>query len=355
MSSSVKRQILAVLALTTIACGGGDAGQSDSTRGSGSVDLTGAGATFPYPLYAKWISEYQARTGVRINYQSIGSGGGVRQISEQTIDFGASDAPMSDSELAAAKGGPILHVPTAIGVLAIAYNVPEISAPLRLSGEVIADIYLGTVTRWNDPRIAALNPGVTLPARDILAVRRSEGSGTTFVFTEYLSAVSPRWATGPGKGKEVAWPVGLGARGNEGVAAQVKQTPYAVGYIELAYAKQNDLPAALVSNAAGEFVSPTPEAGALAGAGVLAQLGPDTDYRVSIVNSPAAGAYPIASLTWILMYRQQPDAAKARKLADFLRWAVTDGEAFAGPLHYAPLPAQLSQGIVARLDSIVPR
>jgi len=196
-------------------------------------DLTGAGATFPYPIYSKWFSDYAAKTGVKINYQSIGSGGGIRQLSEQTVDFGASDAPMSDAELAKAKGGPVLHIPTVLGAVVITYNLPQLTKPLRLDGATLADVFLGKVTKWNDPRIAALNPGTKLPDTDVLVVHRSDGSGTSYVFTDYLASVSPAWAAKPGKGKEVQWPIGLGAKGNEGVAGQVKQLPGSIGYIEL--------------------------------------------------------------------------------------------------------------------------
>jgi len=218
---------------------------------SAAQDLTGAGATFPYPIYNKWFSDYAAKTGVKINYQSIGSGGGVRQISEQTVDFGASDAPMSDEELAKAKGGALLHVPTVLGAVVITYNVSALKRPLKLDGITLADIYLGKITKWNDPRIAALNKGTALPASDILVVHRSDGSGTTYVFTDYLSRVSTDWATKPGKGKDVQWPVGLGAKGNDGVSGQVKELPGSIGYVELAYAKQNKLAYAEMKNAAG--------------------------------------------------------------------------------------------------------
>jgi phosphate transport system substrate-binding protein len=357
---TVKLWPLVALAAAIAACGGSDTGAGGETASggartaSGSVDLTGAGATFPYPLYSKWFSRYANETGVRINYQSIGSGGGIRQLSEGTVDFGASDSPMTDSELARAKGGPILHVPTVIGAVAVTYNLPEVKAPLRLGGEVLGDIFLGKLTRWNDPRIAALNPGVALPARDILVVHRSDGSGTTFIFTDYLTAVSPAWASGPGKGKEIEWPVGLGGKGNEGVAGQVKQTPGAIGYVELAYAKQNRLAVAAVRNSAGSFVTPSVESATAAAAGVAEKLGPDTDYRVSIVDAAGAQAYPIASFTWILLYRNQPDPAKGRKIVDFLKWALRGGGADAAALDYAPLPQAMATGLQQRLDSIAP-
>jgi phosphate transport system substrate-binding protein len=344
--------------MSALACGGGDGNTADSAAGSaapsssGGVDLTGAGATFPQPIYQKWFSDYAAKTGIRINYQSIGSGGGIRQLSEGTVDFGASDAPMTDDEMSKAKGGPILHIPTVLGAVVITYNVPEITQPLNLTGELIADIFLGKITKWNDGRIGALNSGVTLPNSDILVVHRSDGSGTTFIFADYLAAVSPAWASGPGRGKELKWPVGLGGKGNEGVAGQIKQTPGTIGYVELAYANQNRLPAAKIQNAAGQFVAPTIESITAAAAGAVEKLPPDTDYRVSIVNAPGADAYPISSFTWILAYERQPDATKGKKLVDFLQWAVTEGEASAAALDYAPLPAALSKQLIERLSKI---
>ena len=315
-------------------------------------DLTGAGATFPYPIYSKWFADYAAKTGVKINYQSIGSGGGIRQLSEQTVDFGASDAPMSNEELAKAKGGPIMHIPTVLGAVVVTYNVPELKKPLRLDGNTLADIFLGTITKWNDARIAALNPGAKLPSSDILVVHRSDGSGTSYVFTDYLSAVSPKWAAKPGKGKEVQWPVGLGGKGNDGVTGQVKQLPGSIGYVELAYAKQNKLPYADIKNARGEFVAPSIEAVTAAAAGAVAKLPANTDYRVSIVNAQGKGAYPISSFTWLLVYRNQTDAAKGKKLIDFVKWALLDGEKSAASLDYAPLPAAMAKRLVKQLSAV---
>ena len=346
----MKRNFFGVLTLALAACSGGDGGRAGSGS-SGSVDLTGAGATFPYPLYSKWFSDYAAQTGVKINYQSIGSGGGIRQLSEGTVDFGASDSPMSDEDIGKAKG-PVMHFPTVLGAVAVAYNLPGLNAPLKLSGDVVADIFAGRITKWNDPRITSLNAGVTLPGDDILVVHRSDGSGTTFVFTDYLAAVSQSWASGPGRGKEVSWPVGLGGKGNEGVAGQVKQTPGAVGYVELAYAKQNNLATAAIRNASGNFVVPSPAGMTAAAASIAANLPPDTDYRLTIVNAAGADAYPITSFTWILLYREQADSVKATKLKDFMRWALTEGEKQAAALDYAPLPATMADRLVARLDSI---
>jgi phosphate transport system substrate-binding protein len=350
----VKRLGLIPLLLFAIACGGdkqnGSTPATASTR-SGSVDLTGAGATFPYPLYSKWFADYADATGVKINYQSIGSGGGIRQISEGTVDFGATDGPMKDDELAKAKG-PILHIPTVLGAVVVTYNIPGLTTPLNLTGDVIADIFAGKIKKWNDPRIAALNSGAKLPTSDILVVHRSDGSGTTYVFTDYLTAVSASWKAGPGKGKEVSWPVGLGGKGNEGVAGQVKQTPGAIGYVELAYAKQNNLPFAAIKNASGKFVLPSVDAVTAAAAATAEKLPENTDYRLSIVNAAGDNAYPISSFTWILVYQQQPDSVKGKKLVDFLRWALTDGEKQATALDYAPLPESMAARLQQRIGTI---
>lgn len=349
----IRRTIATAFALSLFGCAG-DQKQSDASSAGGSsssVDLTGAGATFPYPIYSKWFADYAKQTGVKINYQSIGSGGGIRQLSEGTVDFGASDSPMTDEEIGRAKG-PVLHIPTVIGSLAITYNLEGVSAPVRMSGDVVADIFLGRITKWNDRRIAAHNPGVTLPATDILVVHRSDGSGTTFVFTDYLGKISPAWASGPGTGKEVRWPTGLGAKGNEGVAGQVRQTPGSVGYVELAYARQNNLSLASIRNSSGAYVTPSVESVTAAAAGFLDQLPATSDYRISIVNAPGATAYPISSFTWILVYQKQEDAEKAKKLVDFLRWALKNGGPSAAALDYAPLPSVLVQQLGERLNTI---
>ena len=313
------------------------------------VDLTGAGATFPYPLYSKWFDAYATKTGVKINYQSIGSGGGIRQLSEQTVDFGASDSPMSDAELAKAKGGAVWHIPMTLGAVVVTYNLPAVKAPLRLTGDVVADIYLGKITKWNDARIAALNPGVALPGADILVVHRSDGSGTSFIFTDYLSAVSPSWKDGPGKGKEVQWPAGLGAKGNEGVAGQVSQMAGAIGYVELAYANQNKLAVASLKNAAGQFVAPSIASVTAAAAGIAKGLPASTDYRISIVNAPGKSAYPISSFTWLLVYKNMPDATKSKKLHAFIRWALKDGQKMGPALDYAPLPSSMIKQLEKRI------
>ena len=314
-------------------------------------DLNGAGATFPYPIYSKWFADYATSTGVKINYQSIGSGGGIRQLTEGTVDFGASDAPMSEPEMAKLKA-PVLHFPTVLGAVVITYNVPGITRAIKLTGPVVADIFAGRITKWNDARIASLNGALELPSSDILVVHRSEGSGTTYIFSDYLSSVSPAWAQSPGKGKELAWPVGLGGKGNEGVAGQVKQTPGAIGYVELAYAKQNSLPFADLQNASGEFITPTIESVTTAAAAVAAKLPANTDYRISIVNAAGKGAYPISSFTFLLVYKTQPDAAKGKKLVDFLRWYLRNGEKSAASLDYAPLPVSMIAQLEKRLGTI---
>ena len=347
---------LAALMLLAVACAKNDANNtstasSTASTSSGSVDLTGAGATFPYPIYSKWFSDYAKATGVKINYQSIGSGGGIRQLSEMTVDFGASDSPMSDDELSKAKGGPVLHIPTVLGADVVTYNLPGVTTALKLTPDVIAGIFLGTIKKWNDPKIGSLNSGVSLPNQDILVVHRSDGSGTTYIFTDYLTTAAPAWKS-VGKGKEVKWPVGVGAKGNEGVAGQVKQTPGAVGYVELAYAKQNNLPIAAVRNKSGQFVAASVSAVTAAAAGVAKSLPPNTDYRLSIVNAPGADSYPISSFTWILVYQHQGDATKRKKLVDFLNWALTDGEAEVSSLDYAPLPGEMAANVKARVATI---
>lgn len=352
MRSSALAVFIVVL---STACAGGSDEATDTTRqaSGGGIDLTGAGATFPQPLYSKWVQVYAAKTNQRINYQSLGSGAGVKQLSEGTVDFGASDGPMTDAEIASAKGGPVIHIPTTLGAVVITYNVPGLTQPLRMTPDVVADVFLRRITKWNDARVAAANPGVTLPARDILVTHRSDGSGTTFVFTDYLATVSPAWAAGPGRGKTVSWPEGtLGGKGNEGVAAQVKQTEGGVGYVELAYAMQNRMPVAVLRNASGAFVAPTIGSITAAAAGVADTLSESSDFRISIVNAPGANAYPISSFTWILLYQRQTDAAKGRKLVDFLKWAVTDGQQHSAALHYAPLPDRLVAGVQKKLEMV---
>jgi phosphate transport system substrate-binding protein len=309
--------------------------------------MNGAGATFPYPIYSKWFEEYtRVDPGARFNYQSIGSGGGIRQITERTVDFGASDGPMTDDQLKKAPG-ELLHIPTVLGAVVATYNLPG-SPKLRFSGDVLADIFLGKITKWSDARIKALNPSVALPDRPIVVVHRSDGSGTTYIWVDYLSKVSPEWAQKVGKGTSVNWPVGLGGKGNEGVAGQVKNAPGALGYVELAYAITNKLPAAAVKNQAGKFVEATIESTTAAAA---AATMPE-DFRVSLTNPPGDDAYPIASFTWLLLYKDQPNEAKGRALTRFLWWAIHDGQKFPPALLYAPLPAPVVKQIEAKIKQI---
>ncbi len=313
------------------------------------IDLQGAGATFPYPLYSKWIAEFQkVDPRVHINYQSIGSGGGIRQIVEHTVDFGASDAAMSDEELAKAPG-TLLHIPMTLGAVVITYNVPGIGS-LKISPEVAAGIFLGEINRWNDPRLASLNAGVKLPDKPITIIYRSDGSGTTAIFTEYLSKISPAWKAKVGTGKSVKFPVGLGAKGNEGVAGQVKSSPGSIGYVELAYAKQTGLTFASIKNRAGAFVEPSLD-GITAAAASVANAMPD-DLRVSVVDAPGKTAYPIAAFTYILVYQDQADKVKGKALEQFLLWAIHEGQAFGPALFYAPLPSEAVAKIESKLRSL---
>lgn len=334
-----------VVLVTSLACTGGGSGGPN-----GAVSLQGAGATFPNPLYQKWLSEYgKLHPNVRIDYQSIGSGGGIKQLKEQTVDFGASDSPMKDEDLKSAPG-EVLHIPTVLGAVVITYNLEGVNQTLRFSPEVLADIYLGKITKWNDPRLAADNAGVSLPAADITVVYRSDGSGTSAVFTDYLSKVSGEWKEKVGAGTSPRWPAGLGAKGNEGVTGQVKKTPNTIGYVELAYAVQNKLPVAHLKNASGAFVEPTIDS-VTAAAAASAGSTPD-DLRVSITNAAGPSAYPIASYTYILVYKNQRDAAKGKALVDFLWWGIHEGENFAKELQYAPLPADIVRRAESKINSI---
>ena len=314
------------------------------------LQLNGAGATFPYPMYSKWFSVYtQVDTSARFNYQSIGSGGGIKQITEQTVDFGASDGPMSDEQLRAAPGR-IMHVPTVMGAVVLTYNVEGLSTGLKVTPEIIADIFSGRIVKWNDAMIAAANPGVALPPRDIVVVHRSDGSGTSYIFTDYLSKISQNWRDKVGKGTAVSWPVGLGGKGNEGVTGLVKQTPFSVGYVELIYALSNDLPYASVKNKSGEIVKPSLESVTAAAAGVAADM--PEDFRVSITDAPGPAAYPISGMTWLLVYEKQKDAEKGQKLVAFLGWMLRDGQKQASDLHYAPLPPAVATKALASLGRI---
>lgn len=323
-----------------------------STARAQATELTGAGSSFAYPIYSKWAAMYAQKTGVKVNYQSIGSSGGIRQLSDEIVDFGATDGPMTDEQLAKAKGGPILHFPTVLGGVSITYNLPGVTQPLKLTGDVLADIFLGTITKWNDPRVASLNPGVKLPSTDVIVVHRADGSGTTYIFSDYLATISPSWTTKVGRGQSLNWPVGLGGKGSEGVTGQIKQLPGAVGYVELSYAKQNKLPSALIRNAAGMWVAPTLESVTAAAAGAAAKLPANSDYRISIVNAPGKAAYPISSFTWILVYEHPRDAAKGKALVNFLRWAYNNGESVAASLDYSPLPTAMIKRLDARLNTL---
>jgi len=323
--------------ITTILVGG--------TALADSLLVNGAGATFAFPLYSKWFSEYNKKNpDLKFNYQSIGSGGGVKQITEKTVDFGASDAPMTDPEMAKAPG--IEHIPTVLGADVIVYNgLPD---GLKLTGEAVADIFLGKIAKWNDPKIAALNPGAKLPDTAITVAHRSDGSGTTAVFTDYLAKVSPEWKSKVGAAKSVKWPVGLGGKGNEGVTGLVKSTPGAVGYVELAYASQNKLAMASIKNADGNFVVPSIASISAAAAGVEMPA----DFRISITNAKGKDAYPISAFTYLLVYKDQPDAKKGEALVRFLWWAIHDGQALAGPLDYAPLPKPVVAKVEAALRAL---
>ena len=307
-----------------------------ATIGASAQNINGAGATFPYPIYSKWFSEYsQAHSGVKINYQSIGSGGGIRQVTEGTVDFGASDGPMSDDQLKSAKV-KVIHIPTVLGAVVPVYNLPGVNKELNFSGDVIADIYLGKITTWNDPRIAKDNPGVNLPANAILPVYRSDGSGTSYIFTDYLSKVSNDWATRVGKNTSVKWPTGIGAKGNEGVAGMVRQSPNSFGYVELIFAAQNKMSYGSVKNVAGKYIRASTD-GVTAAAAASSKAMP-ADFRVSITNAPGANSYPISSFTWLLIPTHSADPAKGKVLVDFLGWMLDHGQSEAAILTYAPLP-----------------
>ncbi len=300
--------------------------------------LNGAGATFPYPMYSKWFSEYhKVHPEIEINYQSIGSGGGIRQVLAGTVDFGASDGPMTDEQLAQAKT-KILHVPTVLGADVPAYNIPGVTGELQFTPEALAGIFLGRITSWNDPAIAKANPGVKLPGDQIIVIHRSDGSGTTYIWTDYLSKISPEWQSQAGKGTSVKWPVGLGGKGNEGVAGMIRQMPGSIGYIELIYAIQNKIPYGVVKNAAGNFVKASLDSVTAAAASAPKM---PADFRVSITNAPGKDAYPISSFTWLLIPVQSKDAAKGKILSDLLNWIVTDGQKMTADLAYAPLPASV--------------
>jgi phosphate transport system substrate-binding protein len=311
--------------------------------------LNGAGATFPYPMYSKWFNEYHnAHPDIQINYQSIGSGGGIRQVLAGTVDFGASDGPMSDEQLSQAKV-KILHVPTVLGAVVPAYNVPGITGEVNFTPEVLSGIFLGKITNWNDKAIASANKDVKFPDQSIIVVHRSDGSGTTYIFTDYLSKISSDWANGPGKGTSIKWPVGLGGKGNEGVAGTVRQMAGAIGYVELIYAVQNKIAYGSVKNASGAFVKASLDSVTAAAASVKTM---PADFRVSITNAPGKEAYPIASFTWLLIPAQSKDAAKGKIIADFLNWMVDDGQKMTAALTYAPLPGNVAEKVKAEIKQV---
>ena len=334
-----------LIALSNLACSGEDPGS-----GGGTIRLTGMGATFPNPLYQKWLSEYgKINRDVQIDYQSQGSGAGIKGIQAQTVDFGATDAPMTEADMKNAPG-EILHIPTVLGAVVLTYNLPQANQALQFSPDVIADIFLGKIKKWDDPRIKSDNPNATLPSTDITVVHRSDGSGTSFVFTDYLSKISPEWKQKVGADKSPQWPVGLGGKGNEGVMGQVKNTPNTIGYVELAYAAQNKLPVASIKNKAGKFINPTIEAVTAAAAASATNM-PD-NLAVSITDAEGADAYPISSYTYILVYKDQKDPLRGKALVDFLWWGIHDGERFAKELQYAPLPEEIVKRTEAKINSI---
>jgi phosphate transport system substrate-binding protein len=340
-----------LLAIASAACNGTDERANAAGGSSNAVaQINGMGATFPYPIYSKWFEEYsKIRPEVRINYQSQGSGAGIRGLTNKTVFFGASDQPMKEEAMKAAPS-PILHFPTVLGAVVPVYNVAGVSQELMFTGPLLADIVLGKIKKWNDPAITKLNPGVTLPNADITFVHRSEGSGTTFVWTDYLAKVSPEFKQTVGADASVKWPVGIGAKGNEGVTGMVKQSPNSIGYIELVYALQNKVAYGAVQNSSGTFVKASVDSVTAAAAGAAASM--PADFRVSITNAPGADAYPIASFTWILLYENPEDKAQGRAMVGFLKWALTDGQAFAKTLGYAPLPKPVVDAELQALERV---
>ena len=314
------------------------------------VQITGAGATFPFPIYSKWFSEYnKLHPEVEINYQSVGSGAGIRQVANQTVFFGATDGPMTNEQQQAAPGR-ILHFPTVLGAVVPVYSIPGVTAELKFTGQVLADIYLGKITKWNDPAIAGLNAGVNLPGTDITVVHRSEGSGTTYIWVDYLSKVAPAFKTKVGIATSVNWPVGVGGKGNEGLSALVTQTPGAIGYVELIYALQSKISYGTVQNMDGEFVKASVASVTAAAAAAASQMPPD--FRVSITNAPGKGVYPISSFTWLLLYEAPKDKTQAKTMVEFMKWALTDGQKYCAELGYAPLPPSVVKLEMAALGKI---
>ena len=317
------------------------------------MKLNGAGATFPYVIYSKWFDVYHQKTGVQFNYQSIGSGGGIKQVIEGTVDFGASDAPMSNDQINQVKnkqGSDILHIPTVMGAVVVTYNLPQIKNNLKLTAEVLSGIYLGQITKWNDSRITSINPGTNLPNKAIFVAHRSDGSGTTNIFSGYLSKVSDAWKSKVGQGTSVNWPAGLGGKGNEGVAGLIKQTDGSIGYVELAYAVQNKLPYATLKNKAGSFVEPTFDNVSAAASGYIKNM-PD-DLRVEITNADGKNSYPICGFTWLLITKNMKDKNKAKAIVDFLKWSMSEGQKYAKDLYYAPLPKEVVMLVEKKISTI---
>jgi len=346
---AIRSGLLAIsAAIILAACGPRAVRQPDPSapRPGAPITLNGAGATFPFPLYSKWSQVYAAEKGIQINYQSVGSGGGIRQFIARTVDFGATDGPMTDEQIAQA-GGIVLHIPTVAGAVVPVYNVEGVAPGLNFTGELLAAIFLGRVTRWNDPQILRLNPGVALPDGDIVVIHRSDGSGTTAIWTNFLGKSSPEWKQRVGEGTSVSWPTGLGGKGNEGVAELVNRTPNTIGYVELAYALTARMHVGIVRNRSGRFVTPSLESTTAAVGGAVDQV-PD-DFRIFITDPAGPDVYPIAGFTWILVRQEQADARKGKALAEFLWWATHDGQRFAAPLLYAPLPPRLVDRIEVSL------
>jgi len=348
----MKKLLSGLIVITLITAGLTGCGKKEGEQNN--AQINGAGASFPAPLYSKWCSEYsKLNSGVKINYQSIGSGGGVKQLTEGTVDFGASDSPMTEEELKNAEtknNTKVIHIPATIGAVVLSYNIPELTKPLNLTGEIIAEIYLGKIKKWNDPKIVKENAGVSLPDKEIVVVYRTDGSGTTYIFTDYLANVSETWKNDVGVSKTVKFPVGQGGKGNEGVAGVVKQMPYSIGYIELIYAIQNKLGYANVKNANGELISPSLESVTKAAEVSLPNM-PET-LTASIVNPKGEGAYPISSYTYLLLFEGGKDPAKQKNIVDFIKWALGDGQIFAKELGYSPLPADVSKKALEKLDKI---
>ncbi len=357
MFDTRKLTLLVAATLVAAACGGGDQGgatpgemSGEAAGGGSALALTGAGSSFDYPIFSRWFADYGRSNPLQVNYQPIGSGGGIRQFTEGTVDFGATDAPLTDEEQAKIPGA--MNLPVILGAVTVTYNLPSVQQPLKLSGPVLADIFHGNITRWNAPEIRDLNAGVDLPDEDILVVHRSDGSGTTYIFSDYLASVSDTWKGGPGVGKSLSWPTGLGAKGNEGVAGQVKQTEGAVGYVELAYAMQNGLAVAQLKNREGSFVQPSVESTAAAAASLEQQIEAHPDFKLSIVNAPGAQAYPLAAWSYILVHQHMDDCRKANALVRVFSWSLRNGDQAARTLDYAPLPDNVQSYVLDKLHSV---